>query len=57
MGPRTLTACVRWMQEGYLMEYLLRNACYNTSGQYFSLNAPPVVRRPGGAQPWVWLLV
>ena len=57
MGPRTLTACVRWMQEGYLMEYLLRNACYNTSGQYFSLNAPPVVRRPGGAQPWVWLSV
>jgi hypothetical protein len=28
------------------MEYLLRNACYNTSGQYFSLNAPPVVRAP-----------
>jgi len=46
-----------WHQEGYLMEYLLRNACYNTSGQYFSLNAPPVVRAPRGAKTNEWKIL
>jgi len=37
-----------WHQEGYLMEYLLRNACFNET-EYMSVNAFPAIRSPKGS--------
>jgi hypothetical protein len=39
------------------MEYLLRNACFNNTLEYFSLNAPPVVRAPKGAKANEWQIL
>jgi len=45
-----------WHQEGYLMEYILRNACFHEQ-QYMSVNAFPVVRAPKGAKANEWQIL
>eukprot|EP00959_Pyramimonas_sp_CCMP1952_P301009 6297817-Pyramimonas_sp.AAC.1 len=43
-------------QEGYLMEYLLRNACFDEH-EYMSMNAFPATRAPKGQKRNEWMII
>uniref|UniRef100_A0A7S0R439 Uncharacterized protein n=1 Tax=Pyramimonas obovata TaxID=1411642 RepID=A0A7S0R439_9CHLO len=45
-----------WHQESYLMEYLLRNACFDEH-EYMSMNAFPAIRAPKGQKANEWKII